>query len=220
MKTAKKIRGILLWLMVTLLSVYAIYVAFHSPALTPEMAMRRKEKSAWVGPSKVFWEGESHSWAYDCLILGETDYGYCFFMYNSENFGYAMNRFAYVEKGTRGCFLVDRSVVPIDIHVFPVFAITDNPKAVRAQLTLETECDEEPAYAGIYMAQAELSGGMFYQFAVDITDMDRAVYYFWADRLVDDDRIYRNISGTATLEFYDREGNLIDTVVTEYPATQ
>lgn len=217
MKTAKKVRGILLWLLITVLSVYAIYVVIGSPALTPEMAMRRREKSAWVGPSKVIWEGESCHWRYDRLLLGETDYGYCFYKYDSDIFD--SGSFAYVEKGTKGCFLVGSGTVPVDINIFQLFAITDDPKAVRAQLTLETKCDENPIYVGTYTTQAELSGGVFYQFAVDITDMDRTVLGFWTDRLVDDDRVYRNISGTATLELFDREGNLLETIVTEYPAT-
>lgn len=218
MKTTKKIKGILLWMVVALLSVYAIYVAFHSPSLTPEMAMRRREKSDWVGPSKVIWEGESCHWMHDRLLLGETDYGYCFYKYDSDIFD--SGSFAYVEKGTKGCFLLGSGTVPVDIHIFQLFAISDDPKAVRAQLTLETKCDEKPLYAGAYITQAELSGGVFYQFAVDITDMDRTVQGFWADRLSGDDRVYRDISGTATLELFDREGNLIETIVTEYPATK
>lgn len=216
MKTSRKIRGILIWLLVTVLSVLAIYELFGSPALTPEMALRRKEKYAWVGPSEVIWEGESCHWWYDRLLLGETDYGYCFYKYDGGVYG--SGSFDYVEKGKRECFLVGSGTVPVDINIFQLFAITDNPKAVRARLTLETECEGEPKYTGTYTAQAELSGGVFYQFAVDITDMDRTVLGFWAERLEDDDRVYRNISGTATLELFDREGNLIDTVVTEYPA--
>ena len=220
MKTAKKLRGILIWLLISVISLWVIYDTVGSPALTPEMALRRRERNAWVGPSKVIWEGEGDSWACDRLILGETDYGYCFFMYKAESYGYGSNHFAYVEKGKRECFLVDKGVVPVDIHVFLVFAITDNPKAVRAQLTLETKCDENPLYTGTYITQAELSGGVFYQFAVDVSEMDRTVQGFWADRMIGDDRAYRGISGTATLELYDREGNLLETIVTEYPATE
>ena len=218
MKTSKKIRGILIWLLVTILSVLAIYEVFGSPALTLEMALRRRERSAWVGPSKVIWEGASDLWPYDCLLVGETDYGYCFYAYRSNNFEYG--RFDYVEKKSEEQFLILSGSVPVDVNVFELYVITDNAKAVRAQLTLETKCDEEPSYCGTYTAQAELNAGVFYQFAMDITGMDYGVLSFWADRLNGDDRIYRNISGTATIALYDRDGNLIDTIVTEYPVIE
>lgn len=220
MKTAKKIRGIILWLLITLLSVYAIYVAIGSPALTPEMAMRRSEKYALVGPSKVIWEGAScHHW-YDRMLLGETDYGYCLYLYDSDTYGYAQDCLRYVEKGTKVCFLARTGGVTWDIDVLQIFAITENSRAVRARLTLETKNDENSLYEGIYTAEAELCGGVLYQFGLDMTDMDQTVRRFWKNRLSNDMWGYYGIGGTATLELFDREGNLLETIVTEYPATK
>jgi len=158
MKTAKKIRGILIWLLVTVLSLLVIYDIVGNPALTPEMAMHRREKYHMVGPSKVIWEGESCDWWYDRLLLGETDYGYCLYQYDSESFGYAQNCLRYVEKGIRACFLGRDGGVGWDINVLPIFAITENPRAVRARLTLETVSDDHSIYEGIYTVEAELCG--------------------------------------------------------------
>ena len=220
MKTAKKIRGILIWLLVTVLSLLVIYDIVGNPALTPEMAMRRSEKYHMVGPSKVIWEGVSCDWWYDRLLLGETDYGYCLYQYDSESFGYAQNCLRYVEKGTRACFLGRDGGFNWDINVLPIFAITENPRAVRARLTLETVSDDHSIYEGIYTVEAELCGGVLYQFALDMTDMDQTVRNFWEDRLCDDMWGYYGIFGKTTLELYDREGNLLETIVTEYPANE
>lgn len=87
-------------------------------------------------------------------------------------------------------------------------------------MTLDTECDENQIYVGTYKARAELCGGVLYQFALDMTDMDQTVRNFWEDRLCDDMWGYYGIFGKTTLELYDREGNLLETIVTEYPANK
>ena len=219
MKTSKKIRGILLWLAIIAVSLWAIYVTIGSPDLTPEMGMHRLERLYKVGPSKIIWEGESfHRW-YDRMILGETDYGYCFYLYDSGSYGYGMDSLTYVEKGREGCFVSHRSTITVESEVLPVFAISGDPRAVEARLTLETK-SEMAVYEGTYTGRAELSGGVFYQFSVDITDMDLTVKNYWEDRLNGDERTDQWISGVMTLELFDRDGNLLDTIVTEYPASQ
>lgn len=126
MKTAKKIRGILIWLLITILSLVVIYDSIGSPALTPEMAMSRREKAAWIGPSKVIWEGEScHHW-YERMLLGETDYGYCLYQYDSDTY---MRRTACAmwkrerkcaswegQAGFRGILMYYRSLLSPRIH--------------------------------------------------------------------------------------------------------
>ena len=219
MKTSKKIRGILLWLGIIAVSLWAIYVNLGSPALTPQMGMRRLERLYKVGPSKIIWEGETpHRWS-DRLIQGETDYGYCFYLYASGSYGYGVDSLTYVEKGRERCFVSNRSSMTADSTVLPVFAINGNSRAVEARLTLETKSETE-FYEGTYSSTAELTGGVFFQFAVDITDMDLTVKNYWEDRLNDDKRVGQFISGVMTLELFDRDGNLIDTIVTDYPASQ
>ena len=220
MKTSKKIRGILIWLLVTILSVLAIYEVFGSPNLTPEMGMHRQEKMQMVGPSQVIWDGEIESYWYDRLMLGETEYGYCFYLYDAERFYWGNDRLTYVEKGKRECFHGLRSSTAMIGDTIPVFCLTNDPKAVRAQLTLETVCDENTKYSSSYTAQAELTAGTFYQFVVDATAMDETLREFWMNRLGNETRTFKEISGQTVLELYDRQGNLIDTVVTEYPAIQ
>lgn len=219
MTNRKKLRGILFWLLVTVFSLYAIYVANGSPALSPEMGMRQAEKRDLVGPSRLIGTVEAVSEDYDCMLFGETEYGYCFYLYDDEFRLWDAGRLTYVEKDTRTCFLTENVYWETDT-VMPVFAITPNPRAVSARLTLETECDENPLFVGTCTSQTELTYGAFYQFAMDITDLDSTVVHFWGGRLQNERWGYSHISGTATLELFDREGNLIDTVVTEYPANQ
>lgn len=221
MKTAKKIRGILLWMLITVLSVGIIYVSCGSPSFSPEMAMHRREKARLVGPSKVIGGCEAVSESFDRLLLGETEYGYCFYLYDDRFRFWDGGYLTYIEKNTRECFFTQSMHFPENYDVLPVFAINQDSKAVSARLTLETKSDRDPIYAEIHTAQAELSCGVFYQFAVDMTDMDYAVRNFWGYRIMkDDENVYGYISGTATLELFDREGNLIETIVTEYPATK
>lgn len=221
MKNQKKIRGILLWLVIAVLSMYAIYVFCGSPSFSPEMAMHRQERGYLVGPSKVIGTVEAVSKTRDYLMVGETEYGYCFYMFNDDFRFWDSGGLSYVKKGTRECFLTENLYYLNGFDAFPVFAVTQNPKAVRAKLTLETRSDRDPIYAEVHTAEAELTCGVFYQFAVDMSDMYHDVGEFWAYRFrKDDETILGYISGTATLELFDREGNLIDTVVTEYPATK
>lgn len=221
MKTAKKIRGILLWMLITALSACILYVSVGSPPFSPEMAMHRREKAQLVGPSQVIGKVEAVSKTREYLLVGETEYGYCFYMFDDKFHLWDAGGLTYVEKGTRECFLTENLYYPNQQDAFPVFAVTQNPKAVSARLTLVTHSDLDPIYTETHTALAELSCGVFYQFAVDMSDMDSDVLHFWAYRFrKDTDSVLRFISGTATLELFDREGNLLETIVTEYPATK
>ncbi len=221
MKTAKKIRGILLWMLLTALSACILYVSIGSPPFSPEMAMHRREKAQLVGPSQVIGKVEAVSKTREYLLVGETEYGYCFYMFDDKFHLWDAGGLTYVEKGTRECFLTENLYYINGFDVFPVFAIAENPKAVRAKLTLESKSERDPIYAETHTAEAELTCGVFYQFAVDMTDMYPDVCSFWAYRFrKDTDTVLGYISGTATLELFNREGNLLETIVTEYPATK
>lgn len=220
MSTSKKVRRILLWLGIIAFSLWVIYVVIGSPSLSPEMGLRRLERIYKVGPSEILWEGESCHFWYDGLLVGETDHGYCFYLYDSSSYGYNVDALKYVEKGREGCFQVQAGTAPWDHQTFQVFAMAGDPQAVEARLILETACPEDTAYEGRYTSRAECTGGVFFQFEMDITGMDPTVRNFWKDRLDGDNRVGQFISGVMTLEMFDREGNLIDTIVTEYPATQ
>ena len=56
------------------------YIAIGCPTLSFRQEFRRAEKANLVGPSKIVDQLDNHDYnEYDNLIVGETEYGVCFF---------------------------------------------------------------------------------------------------------------------------------------------
>lgn len=118
-----------------------LYVAIGSPPLSMRHAFRRAERAHLVGPSHIVdVTTKSH---FDKLIVGETDYGICFFgKQNARNSatGKASYLFTYREKtgdvtiaapsnGYHGTFVATRESEA-------VYLFTEYPDAATAQLQL------------------------------------------------------------------------------------
>ena len=81
----------------------AYYIALGCPTLTDEQEFRRAEKIHLVGPSKIVDTLTSEYSEFDKMIVGETEYGICFFgkytyttgVYNKDETDY---RLFYAEK--------------------------------------------------------------------------------------------------------------------------
>lgn len=222
MSKKKKILGILKFSLLTIVSVLALYCFFGAPSLSPEMAMHRKEAAELIGPSKVIAADVASDGTYDRILLGETEYGYCLFEYRDEWSFWDRGDLTYIARDDkRVCFISDQYYDVEFQKKLPVFAVSGNARAVSARLTLKTESDVNPIYySGTFSAWAQLRQSCYFLFEMDITDMDISIRCFWEDRLKGNSWAYDEISGTATLELFDRDGNLIETRVTEFPASK
>lgn len=122
----------------------AYYIAIGAPTLTFRQEFRRAEKANLVGPSQIVDILDKEYPEFDKLIVGETEYGICFFgryFANSSQtsiFDEKMYFFNYLEKTG------DLTIVPAPniFGVFweypgetlPVYIFAEEPNAVRAEI--------------------------------------------------------------------------------------
>lgn len=222
MKTEKKLRGILLWMLVIALSLWAIYAVFGYPSLSPEMAMHRAEAQKLVGPSEKIAQGEWKYDFFDHFLLGETEQGYCLYEY-CENYLEWDDVLTYAEKQDRitlfpvNAVMTWRGDSSENTTVMPVFAIPGSIRAAGARLTLTAEFSGKHYEAS---ADAQLEQGVFFLFNPEVVGVHEHVRDFWYRSLKGDPIVYPGVSGAMILELFDRQGNLIETIVTEYPAAE
>lgn len=224
MDKQKRIRRILAFVLITLLCLTVLYFTLDMPCFSAEMAMHREEAMHWVGPSRVIAEDEVDYFFTDHILIGETDYGYTLFEY-SEQSGWRFGELNYHEKRDGvTCFTSDYSndiLLSYDGEhkTLPVYAIPEDAGAVTARLTLSAcYTFRGEHYQEIVTAEADLRQDTFFLFPVNVEELSVEVRGFWMQRI--NGREYGNISiaGSLTVELFDRDGNLIETRVTEFPA--
>lgn len=140
----------LIYMIVIFLLGAALYISKGCPTLTFRQEFRRAEKSQMVGPSKIADELSSQEYhEFDDMLVGETDYGVCFFgrrayyrssIFEDKRYDYT---FTYREKADDITVLAapNKWGVTWDWEHYggvslPVYIFTEYPEAVSADLTL------------------------------------------------------------------------------------
>ena len=229
MKKRRRVIWTLIYALVAALSAYVLYYAFGAPSFTAEMAMHRKEKARLLGPSRVIATDDVEDSKYAHIILGETENGYCLYEYNTEfgvdsgflivNLHWDSGMLTYKAKDDAATVFCSEAYIDVTFDQYmPVYAIPADSRAVSAKLTLYTKETRSEVYEESHTAQAELRQGTYFLFQMDMTEMDAQVRYFWKNRLRGYNSGNGYTYGKLTLELYNSRGELIDTVVREFPA--
>ena len=223
MNKKKRMRGIMLFSLLTAVSVFALYCFFGAPPLTPEMAMHQRERQELIGPSKIMAEGELKCGGYDRFLLGKTEYGYCIYTYKEGDF-FRSDVLTYEEEGEKvtvislGIIAEYSGDVPDEGGLtLPVFVIPDSLRAVSAKLTVKAQYEGKQYEAS---DSAVLEQDVYFVFKTDMDHIHPHVRDFWARILQDGPPVYHPISGTVTLELFDIRGERIETVHWEYQETE
>lgn len=223
MDRRKRIRGIVIFGLIAVISVVLLYFISGAPSFSPEMAMHRKEARNLIGPSKVMGGAATGHNQYDSFLLGETEYGYCLYEYNDGFSAWDGGLLSYVEKtDSVTVFPVSTAYmwyggVPGEFgYILPVFAVPENARAVSARLTLAAE------YDGVYYEVSEtasLEQSAYFLFQPDVDNIHSYVREFWYRRLKGVPTVHAGVTGGATLELFDRQGKLLETIVMDFPET-
>lgn len=222
MNNRKRIRGILLFSLLTVASVFWLWCFIGAPSLTPEMAMHRKEAAELVGPSKVIAAEVVEFGGYEGFLLGETEHGYCLYEYDDRLTWWDNGTLSYFEKSDVVTIFSPWTVLtwygdfPSNYICSPVFVIPESTRAVSASLTLTADHNETHYEVS---QTVSLRQNAYFLFELDATQTNYNVRYFWHQRLNGSDSLVGFISGTATLELFDSRGEVIETIVMEFPAT-
>lgn len=217
----------LLYICIVILAL-AILVSFldlQSP--TAEIALRRQEKAQLVGPSAIIgYDDIKSEYGYDHkAIIGESEYGYTLFEYmesDTSQYCYDAGSLTYHKKqdGFTTFTTHDGYLhISYDGAVYPLWVFTDDQAAEQAHLSLECSYTlQGELYHQTYTFQAQRSENGYFLFMWDFSDEQDwiALDFLW-ERLNSLEKTSQFASGSATLELYNHDGQLLDTLTREYP---
>ncbi len=211
MGNRRKIRKICLWLLIFLLSNAVLYVLSDSPSPTAEIAFRRKEKQNLIGPAEIVEIMDFEDNRYDHLLIGRSDHGYTFFEWNDRDPDDGVLSYQPKAKGaTLFCTEYSYQDIYYGQGWLPIFAFVDTPLALSAKLTLTTTNKEGETVH--YPLEAQRSEDGYFLFSWETWNL-RSKDFWLVQQLITG--AYNNyvLSGTATatLELYDRNGELLET---------
>ena len=211
MGNRRKLRKIVMWLLVLLLSAAILYVLEGCPSFTAEMAFRRKEKQNMIGPAEFISTIDFPHGRYDHMMIGKSEYGYTFFEWD-DGTGWDNGILSYIlkqEGATLYCTYWPYGSSQYSSDWLPIFAFADVPAAVSARLTLKTTQEGETV---TYPLSATKSKDGYYLFSWKILTL-RANDYRLVQQLITGKYSDYVLEGTAqaVLELYNAKGELVGT---------
>lgn len=212
----------------------AYYIALDCPTLFFRQEFRRAEKANLVGPSKIVdtMDDEYHR-EFDKMIVGETEYGICFFgRYGSsysagEHSGEWNYLFTYLEKtgdltiaaapnvwGPHWGFGVLEPSASIPVYVF-----TESSDAVKADITIRVLFVEEEdiaegkaPYEEVFQAEAQRDENGFFRLWLFAETKNAVDALFTVSNIGGGNALGyppdSNHEVIATVRLYDQNGNL------------
>ena len=224
MKNWSRKKKLAVWLVVLIITSVMIMCATDFPSPTPKIAMRRAEKRALIGPCEIIGNDYINT-AYDfdyMALIGQSAYGYTLFEYTQASAYYDQGSLRYYEK--QDGFTLFGSAAGVRYAasdtVHPLWVFPPISTARRAVLTLT--CDytlKGESYEHTYTLEAQRSENGYFLFLWDYSDEeDRLALDYLFDRINGKQYVSHFQFATATLELYDSNGQLIDTLYKEYPS--
>lgn len=210
MSNGRHFRRIGIALLVLVLSLGILCLLSGFPSISAEMAFRRKEKQNMIGPAEILAALDfSHS-GYDHILIGESAYGYTFFEYS--DFDLDDGTLTYVPKNGRTTLYCTKDMygsADFSASWLPIFAFTEQNAAVIAKLTLRTTQNGESVDYFLESTKQQEGYFMFQWKTIDLRSYD---YWLVQQMIAGQYREYV-LDGTAqaTLELYDKNGNLLET---------
>ena len=224
MKKWSRKKKLLLWLLVLLFSTTLLVCIKDFPSLTPEMAMRRAEKRSLIGPCQIIGNDYIKT-AYDfdyMALVGESQYGYTLFEYMQANAYYDQGFLSYHEKQDGFTLFCSGSTVHYSsydtVHPFWVFPPITTARSAVLTLTCSYNLNNK-SYERTYTLEAQRNENGYFLFIWDYgNEEDRIALDYLFNRINGKQYVSHFQFGTATLELYDSNGQLLDTLCKEYPS--
>lgn len=208
------------------------YIALGCPTLSFRQEFRRAEKAHLVGPSKIIDTLNGEYIDFDKMIVGETEYGICFFgrYYNAfpydNPFAEKQYLFSYVEKSGDVTIAAAPNVwgstwaLSGIMRYVPVYLFTDEPNSVRAEVEItvvgayNNGTAKDRIFTEIFVGEAERSEEGFFRFGLSADDDSslHALHYLSSKTggFVFNERINESLQSiTAVVRLYDANGALV-----------
>lgn len=165
---------------------FLLYIFLGSAVLNWQQQYRRLEKAHMVGPAEIMGYEEVSGMLYNKIVLAKTEEAIIVSTVSLDNTGNDI--FQYLEK-TDGIMVFGG---PHDLKLLipsvamTVFAVVDEPKAVRAEMELQLYWqqypEEEPSYP-IFDLQAQRKEGGYFRFDIPYGDYNEGSIAYEAVKL-------------------------------------
>ena len=210
MGNRRKIRKIVIWLLIFLLSNAVLYVLSNDPSPNAKFAFRRKERTNLIGPAEIVEILDFVDNRYDHLLIGQSDHGYTFFEWNERNPDDGVLSYQPKAKGaTLFCTEYSYQDMYYGQGWLPIFAFVDSPAAYTANLTLAITTKHGE---NTYLLESQRSQQGYFLFSLDTPNL-KAQEFWMIEQLIAGNYLRYVLDGTATatLDIYDRDGKLLQT---------
>lgn len=214
-----------LYLLATALLIPLLYCVFGFPSLTAQMAFRRAEQAAMVGPSTII-ATEEYSEFYEThkdhpgnaiehLIISKTGNGYILFPYTPSHLWDWYASLYYREKmgditlmshGIAGKSLANSH------YLLSIYAFADHPQAIRAELELTHQAVVNGTkYRDTFRAEATREAEGYFRFELysPFADTERELLKSINGTLGNDGNSGSGHPVTAVIRLYDKSDALI-----------
>lgn len=211
MNKRKHIKKIIIAALILVFSVASLHLLLTDNSLTPEMAFRRMEKKNMIGPAEIFAVVDFPHGAYDHILIGKSDYGYTFFEYRDEALDSGVLTYVPKKEGaTLYCTNYMYGSEKYSSDWTPIFAFTDQKKAVSAKLVLEVTQDGETV---TYPLEAEKSPEGYFMFHWETLFLPGEEYWSIQQLIAGqhDGYVLDDCTAQATLELYSSNDTLLET---------
>lgn len=210
MGNRRKIRKIVIWLLIFLLSNAMLYVLSGAPSHNAKIAFRRKEKQNLIGPAEIVEILNFEDNCFDHLLIGRSDYGYTFFEWNER---YPDDGELSYQPRAKGATLFCTKYSYQDISYgqgwLPIFAFVDLPAAYSARLTLAITTEHGES---TYLLETQRSQEGYFLFRLDTPNLKAEEFWVTQQLIAGNYMGYVQIgTATATLEVYGRDATLLQT---------
>lgn len=228
-QSSKKLR-FLIYILVIVMLIIAIYTFVSAPSFTSEILYRRYEKANLVGPAEILGIIEPDFTVYDRFLLADTGDGVVIFAECLET--QEAPEFIYRDKTGPVTVLAAPDPSPLNPEAsgkrMMLFAFDSSPDAVsaRLELALAAQVDGAP-FEKTYVLEAErqIPGVFCFElYTLSRFSLGAEAHALQILTLVSGycGSNYYGIEFPATVSFYDAQGNLLaqESTVVSSPATQ
>ena len=139
MNKRKRIRNTILYALLLLLSCIGILSAANTPALTPEIALRRMEKAQLIGPCQIIDRLQFGEDRYGHIWLGKSSHGYTVMEYDESFLDKA--KVTYIPKKGHATLFCTYGYYPTESYrsFLPIFCFVDHITFPNARLTVTVD---------------------------------------------------------------------------------
>lgn len=209
MKNRSRLRKLLFFTLLLLISLVFIASISNWRSPTLEIAMHRAEKQQLVGPSEIISIMDFEFSPWDHLVLGKTGHGFVTYEY-IDSLGWDHGDLNYYPKETSSTiFCTEYWYRNGEEEFLPVFLLPGNPRSAAANMSISITVEDETKS---YRLDGERKDSSYYLFMLPMEEIVGQHFWLLQQALTG---AYSEYVLTGTVEikidYFDVSGNLMDT---------